>query len=64
MYTYVSDWQRGNEGKTGQRSLIQLVKSATSSKNHGLALGLRIDERLWDFSGMGEKITSFFSNQG
>lgn len=56
MCLYVSDCQRGNEGKTDLRSLIQLVKSATSSENHGPALGLRVNRRLWDFNGIDNKI--------
>lgn len=52
----VSDCQRGDEGKTDLRSLLQLVKSATSSKNHGPALGLKVNRRLWDFNGRDKKI--------
>lgn len=28
------------------------LKPTTSSKNHGLALGLNINKRLWDYNGI------------
>lgn len=53
---YVSHCQRGNEHKTDLRSFIHLVNLATSSKNHGPDLGLRVSRRLWDFNGIDNKI--------